>query len=222
MSQQHSWKRVLKISSDPPEQPPLRVPAGGGALNTSYPDYDVASEDKWRYDWDEKTRRLVLERVHNVPPYRFFDEAEARLLEALCERALPQPDRQASDKVPIAPRIDERLHKGEGQGYRYDSMPDDGTAYRHGLQGVDQAARDLFGESFARLAPHQQDRVMERVAQGEAPGEVWQRLPAKRFFSMLVNDVITNYYAHPRAWAEIGFNGLASPSTWMSKGMHAA
>ena len=31
------------------------------------------------------------------------------------------------------------------------------------------------------------------------------------FFQRFMSDVITNYYAHPSAWAEIGFSGPASP-----------
>src|SRR5438105_13262183 len=98
-----------------PEEPALDVPLGGGNPNTPYPDFDVASEDKWAYDWDDKTRRLVLDRVRNVPPYRFFSEHEAEMLEMLCERALPQQRRATSPtsppqhRIPIAPWIDERL-----------------------------------------------------------------------------------------------------------------
>jgi hypothetical protein len=57
----------------------------------------------------------------------------------------------------------------------------------------------------------QQEEVIRRVAEGSPPGEVWQRLPARRFFQEFMAEVITNYYAHPAAWAEIGFNGPASP-----------
>jgi hypothetical protein len=28
--------------------------------------------DKWRHDWDEKTRRLVLDRIRTVPTRAFF------------------------------------------------------------------------------------------------------------------------------------------------------
>ncbi|MDQ4074954.1 MAG: gluconate 2-dehydrogenase subunit 3 family protein, partial [Chloroflexota bacterium] len=211
MTQQQQAKKRLEMSPEPPEVPPLRVPKGGGALNTPYPDYDVANEEKWAYDWDEKTRRLVMERVHNVPPYRFFSEEEVKLLEALCDRALPQPDRSAEEKLPIAPWIDERLHKGKGDGYRYGDMPGDRIAYRQALKGFDQAARELFQKPFLDLDEYQQEEVLDKVSQGQAPGEVWQQLPGQRFFRLFMNDVITNYYAHPAAWSEIGFNGPASP-----------
>jgi hypothetical protein len=103
----------------------IDVPSGGGAAETPYPTFDVASADKWSLDWDEKTRLLVLDRIHNVPPYRFFSIQEAALLEAICSRAMPQEDRLPETRVPIAPWIDERLHEGEGSGYRYEDMPDD-------------------------------------------------------------------------------------------------
>jgi hypothetical protein len=113
--------------------------------------------------------------------------------------------------VPIAPWIDERLHKGEGAGYRYEDMPDDRTAYKQALHGFDQTAQALYGAPFTTLNVAHQEEVIGRVAEGSPPGEVWQRLPAKRFFQEFMAEVITNYYAHPAAWAEIGFNGPASP-----------
>lgn len=208
---QRSKQDKHRLAVGPPENPPLHVPPGGGAAGTPYPDYDVASEDKWRLDWDEKTRRLVQERVSAVPPYRFFSPEQVALLEAICARALPQEDRAPEQRIPIAPWIDERLHKGEGDGYRYEDMPDDREAYRRGLEGFDQAACAMFGSPLVELSPEQQGAVLRCVAAGRPPGTAWKTLPARRFFRELMSDVISNYYAHPAAWAEIGFNGPASP-----------
>src|SRR5688500_14761106 len=61
-------------------------------FESRYPGYDVL--DKWgSADWDQQTRRVVRERLENVPGYRFFDGDEAARLEAVIERILPQPDR---------------------------------------------------------------------------------------------------------------------------------
>ncbi len=205
----------MKGATDPApsysSETPLNVPAGGGAVDTPYPDYDVASDDKWNLDWDEKTRRLVLDRVHNVPSYRFFSPKEATLLEALCSRLMPQEDRSPQQRIPLAPWLDERLYKNEGDGYRYEDMPDDREAYRLGLQGFNQTALALFNAPFVELSVAQQDEIISCVAEGSPPGTAWEKLPVARFFSKLMGDVITNYYAHPAAWAEIGFNGPASP-----------
>jgi hypothetical protein len=189
----------------------LQVPPGGGAKQTPYPDFRITNADKWNLDWDEKTRRLVIDRVENIPPYRFFSTAEGKLLEALCDCALPQADRPEAQRVPIAPWIDERLYAGKGSGYRYENMPEDRQAYHLGLQGFDETARSLFDTDFIDLPRAGQEEVMRQVAEGSPPGETWARLSAVLFFQLFMSDVITNYYAHPKAWAEIGFNGPASP-----------
>jgi hypothetical protein len=189
----------------------LHVPPGGGAEQTPYLDFDITEKDKWNLDWDEKTRRLVIHRIENVPAYRFFSPQEAKLLEALCDCALSQEDRPEAQQVPIAPWIDARLYANESAGYRYENMPEDRQAYRLGLQGFDETAHHLFGDSFMDLPRPEQDEIIRRVAEGTPPGEIWETLPAGLFFQLFMSDVITNYYAHPAAWAEIGFNGPASP-----------
>lgn len=190
---------------------PIAIAPGGGAKDTPYPDFDVASADKWALDWDEKTRRLVKKRLHEVPLYRFFTAAEVATIEALCARLIPQPEREPAQQVPIAPWIDQRLFQGKGPGYRYEDMPQDGAAYRQGLIGFDQTAQLRFGSNFAQLGEAQQDKIISAVAAGQPAGKAWQQLPAKRFFHLLIGDVIANYYAHPAAWSEIGFSGPASP-----------
>src|SRR5207237_7000144 len=47
-----------------------------------YPDYDVLDEAD---HWDEVTRRVVLDRVHDVPPFRFFDQSERETVKAFCD-----------------------------------------------------------------------------------------------------------------------------------------
>ena len=189
----------------------LPVPPGGGIGETPYPGFDITNVEKWKFDWDEKTKRLVIDRVKNIPPYRFFTAEESGLLEAICNCALPQEDRPQAERVPIAAWIDESVYVGEGLGYRYENMPEDRQVYRMGLQGFDQTARLLFGVAFIDLDGARQNNVMRQVAAGSPPGDIWERLPAGLFFQRLMTDVITNYYAHPAAWAEIGFNGPSSP-----------
>src|SRR5687767_2824337 len=114
----------LKIAKQNRQSGSLHVPPGGGAQQTPYPDFDITNKDKWNLDWDEKTRRLVIDRIENVPTYRFFSSEEAKLLEALCDCALSQEDRPEAQRVPIAPWIDEALYVGQSLGYRYENMPE--------------------------------------------------------------------------------------------------
>jgi hypothetical protein len=55
----------------PPAEPPVPHPPAGGGGRTPYPEYDVMAPDKWRHDWDEKTRRLVPDRMRHVPARSF-------------------------------------------------------------------------------------------------------------------------------------------------------
>jgi hypothetical protein len=202
--------RTAAEASSPAAAPPS-LPAGGGG-RTPYPGYQVTGPDKWAQDWDEKTRRLVLDRIGNVPPPSFFTDSEFALLEAMCDRLLPQEDRPAEQRIPIAPFIDERLATGGGNGYRYEVMPWDDEAYRRGLAGIDQSSRIMFGaDRFTELDERQQDAVLAAVENGDPPGETWRELPANLFFKILMHDVVEMYYSHPIAWNEIGFQGPASP-----------
>lgn len=198
--------------ASPPAEPPDPHPPAGGGGRTAYPGYDVMAPDKWRHDWDPKTRQLVLDRLRHVPARSFFSAEAFATLEAVCQRLLPQDDRPAGLCIPIAPFIDQRLASGDGDGYRYEDMPWDDAAYRLGLAGIDQTSRALFGEvAFTSLEAQAQDQVLAAIEDGEPPGDVWRQLPAGRFFRRLIQDVIAVYYAHPAAWNEIGFQGPASP-----------
>ncbi|HKG92247.1 MAG TPA: gluconate 2-dehydrogenase subunit 3 family protein [Gemmatimonadaceae bacterium] len=196
----------------PEARPAAPRPPEGERFATRYPGYDVL--DKWASpDWDEQTRAVVRRRLAEVPPIRFFTGVESTTLEAVAGRIVPQPDRAAGDRVPIVPWVDEKLHNDWRDGYRYEEMPPQREAWRLGLAGIDESARLLYGgRGFAELDPDAQDEVLRRLARGAAPGAVWERLPARRFFrDVLCITVVKAYYAHPRAWSEIGYSGPSSP-----------
>jgi hypothetical protein len=98
-----------------------------------YPGFSTLKQQAF---WDEATRTKVLKRVQETPLIRFFDPREASLMEVLAAHILPQDDRELSRRIPIVPRIDERLHKGRIPGYRFSTMPPDGDAYRLGFQAI--------------------------------------------------------------------------------------
>ncbi len=175
-----------------------------------YPGYDSLSQQD---HWDPATRRLVLDRVHNVPPIRFFNAQELETVQALVEVVLPQDDRPPDRRVPIAAYIDEMQYKGETPGYRYEGMPDGRTAWHLGLEGVEQASRALYGgRRTVELSPDERHELVLRLQRGDVPGEAWHGMPARRFFSdTLMAAVISAYYGHPYAWDEIGYGGPAYP-----------
>ncbi len=69
------------------------------ALRNRYPHADILAQ---REHWDDATREVVLDRVHNVPAFEHFGEHERATLEALCDRVIPQGHKPADRRVPIA------------------------------------------------------------------------------------------------------------------------
>lgn len=132
-------------------------------------------------------------------------------------RILPQDDRDAEHRIPILPALDERLHAGRIDGYRYEDMPPDGEAHRLGLRAIEAIARHMHGQPFVDLGPHEQDEVLKTIHDGQPPAgeEIWRRMPVRRYWAMLMQDAVDVYYAHPYAWDEIGFGGPAYPRGYM-------
>lgn len=180
-----------------------------------YPGFSTLAQQKF---WDEATRRKVLDRVHQIPPIRFFTPEEARLMDLLMEHILPQDDRLASRRIPIVPRIDERLHAGRTAGYRFAKMPPDGDAYRKGLHAIEQMARHTHGKPFGEISWTEQEKLLKSIHDAKPmPGaeEIWEQMEIYRFWALVVQDCVEAYYAHPWAWDEIGFGGPAYPRGYM-------
>jgi len=179
-----------------------------------YPGFSTLSQKSF---WDEATRKIVAARVDHTPPMRFFSAEEAALITAVCDRILPQDDRDDLHKIAIVNSIDERLYENRLDGYRYESMPPEQEAYRLGLKGIAEVARHMFRKSFCDLDPLEQEAVLKTLHDGNPPAgqEVWKQMPVHRFWLLLVQDVVGVYYAHPYAWDEIGFGGPAYPRGYM-------
>ena len=185
---------------------------------TPYPGYDVLA--KWDSpSWDDQTREVIRRRLTEIPERRFFSEAEWRTLIAVCNCLIPQADR--SDPIPIAPWIDEKLQYNWRDGFRYDDMPPLREAWRLGLEGIDEEARLQFGADFASLAAGDQESILRAIQNEEVRGPVWAKLPPGRFFTtLLLKEVVGEYYAHPSAWSEVGFGGPASPRGYVRLGVN--
>lgn len=179
-----------------------------------YPGYSTLDQQAF---WDEATRRVVLDRVRNIPQIRFFSPEEASLMEAICARLMPQDDRDNAHRIPLVHFIDERLHAGRIDGYQYEDMPSDREAYQLGLRGIQAISQAMFDKPFEAAQPLEQDRVLKTIHDHNPPAgdEVWRRVPPRPFWSLLMRDVIEVYYAHPWAWDEIGFGGPAYPRGYM-------
>lgn len=201
------------------QRKPVTDPATGEPLARRrqpgyYPGFSTLSQKAY---WDAATRDLVVNRVEHTPPIRFFTPEEARTMEAVVDRLIPQEDRTRDCRIPILPGIDDRLYCNRIDGYRYEDMPPDPEVYRLAVRAFEQMAQELHGQSFASLQTVQQEEILRSIhdAKPEAAKELWKQMNVERFWSILMADCAGNYYAHPWAWDEIGFGGPAYPRGYM-------
>jgi hypothetical protein len=171
-----------------------------------YPDFDVLETAG---HWDEVTRRVVLDRVQNVPGRRFFEPQEWQTLSALCDHLSGQVGEEP--RLPVLAFIDAKLFSGVGDGYRFFDLPDDGATWRLVARGLDEEGEHVAGGTFDRLSEHEQNAICHRFSKGELHGGAWAILNVARAFSLVMRYVCEAYYAHPWAWNEIGFPGPAYP-----------
>jgi hypothetical protein len=169
-------------------------------MHGRYPDYDVLENAG---HWDEVTRALILGRARDVPPLRFFSREEAEALRPFLDVALAQ---DAEPRIPVLELIDAKLWRGEGDGYRYHDMPEDGETWR-------RFARHLDG--FAALDDGARRAWVQRLHDGELE---WDDLNARRAWSVVMRHALSAFYSHPWAWNEIGFGGPAYPRGYMRMG----
>ncbi len=174
-----------------------------------YPNYDVLAK-RDSLSWNDTTRDVIAKRlaVPRVP--RFFTPEESRVLDALCDRILPQ----AADRpqVPIAALLDTTLLTGDTQGFRVDPLPYDQDAWRHGLKALDSEAQTIYGAPFQVLLPATQDELLKRAQTGDLHNPAWRPMTASLFFEKrILVDIPAMYYSHPASWSEIGFGGPAGP-----------
>jgi hypothetical protein len=179
-----------------------------------YPEFSTMDQ---RDFWDAATREVIVGRVSGAGSIRFFCAHELETAEAVFDRIVPQDDRPEGCRIPIVPVVDERLHSRRGGGYRFDGTPDDPAAMRLALLALDATALELYGMRFHALAIPEQERILRALRNGEPLGDSahWQGLPVAHAWTLLVQDAVEAYYAHPFAWDEIGFGGPAYPRGYM-------
>jgi hypothetical protein len=191
---------------------------GGEIRDLDQPGYYVGYSTLAQKDnWEEATRKVVVERLVKIIPVRFFTEQEAAILGAMIDRVMPQDDRAVTRTIPILSVIDERLYKNSLNGFRYEDMPPDREAYRLGIRAIDEMAQARFHQPFMELTVHRQELILKSLHDGEPDPEnaIWQKMPVYRFWTLLTGDCVTAYYSHPWAWDEIGFGGPAYPRGYM-------
>jgi hypothetical protein len=199
--------------SDPPRGLPHQRRGTAPQGRSRYPGHDVLAEAR---HWDEATRRVVLDRVENVPPVRFFSAEEAPTLRAFCDVVTAQDE---EPRIPVLEMVDAKLHAGRLDGFQHADLPDDGEVWRLAARGLDEVARARGARAFAAAPDEVRLEIVAAFHRGELAGGVWDRLPAAKAFSVLMRAVLSAFYSHPWAWNEIGFGGPAYPRGYARLGI---
>jgi hypothetical protein len=178
-------------------------------VDNRFPGFDVLGQAP---HWDQVTAETVLARTGAPPVIRFFTPAEQACAAALLDLILDQQD---EPRVPVLEMIDARLEAAETDGWRYEDMPEDGQAWRDTLAHLDADAAGRGGTTFAAAPQDDQLALLTAVKDGKT----WHGLPAGHVWSLWTRYACTAFYAHPAAWAEIGFPGPAYPRGYKNAGV---
>jgi hypothetical protein len=178
-----------------------------------YPDYDCLEQVG---HWDRLTRKLVVDRVEQVPKLRFFSEVEAAALVAFCDVVLAQ---DAEPRIPVVAFVDQKFADGRTDGYQYADMPDDHETWRLVARGLDESARASGADTYAGAPGHLQAAISDAFAEGTIAGGVWDELDPKHAWGVVMRSVLAAFYSHPWAWNEIGFGGPAYPRGYARLGI---
>lgn len=178
-----------------------------------YPDFDVLSASD---TWDAATTSVVMARLEEPKPLRFFSPDEEATLRAFCDTVMAQ---DVEPRVPVAEFVDEKLAAGRLDGFQYADMPDDRVTWRLVLAGLDHSARHRCDtSSFAEADDTDRESIVDDLAHGRLDGGPWDELNVARAWGVCMRAVLAGFYSHPWAWNEIGFGGPAYPRGFMRLG----
>ncbi len=180
-----------------------------------FPGFDVLAQAE---QWDEVTAGVVLARVALPNMLSFFTPAQVAVAAPLLDLLLAQ---DTDPKVPVLALIDARLAIGETDGWHYDDMPDDATAWRDTLAGIDSDAQKRYGAGYAELTASRQARLLQDVQDLADRAQHWRDWPASHVWSLWTRYACTAFYSHPWAWNEMGFSGPAYPRGYLNPGINA-
>ena len=114
----------------------------------------------------------------NKGPWRFFSDAEARTVDAICAQLIPADRDPGAKEAAVVRYIDIQLTR---------AFKKHRAAYRAGIAAVDAASRAKSGKAFADLPPAGQVDVLIVVEEKSAA-----------FFDLILTHARQGFYGDPR------------------------
>ncbi|HRY50629.1 MAG TPA: gluconate 2-dehydrogenase subunit 3 family protein [Candidatus Paceibacterota bacterium] len=129
-------------------------------------------------------------------PWRFFNAAEARLVDAITERIIPADQDPGASEAGVINFLDKQLAS---------RLRRHQQTYRDGLVGVEETSRVMFEGSFVALAVDQQIEVLKALESGKAKGETWRKQSAPSFFRLICDHTMAGFYGGPQHGGNRGY-----------------
>jgi gluconate 2-dehydrogenase gamma chain len=122
-------------------------------------------------------------------PYRFFSEAEARLLIAICEQIIPRDDTPGATDAGVINYIDRQL---ASVFVRHQQT------YRLGLESFHQTCLQVYQVAFEQLSFDRQTEALRLIESGKAPQKLWGAHSSAAFFGLVLEHTMQGFYGSPR------------------------
>ncbi|MCX6899163.1 MAG: gluconate 2-dehydrogenase subunit 3 family protein [Verrucomicrobia bacterium] len=139
---------------------------------------------------------LLPTRGADVIVWRFFTNAEARLVDAITEQIIPADQDPGARDAGVINFIDKQL---ASRLRRHQQV------YRVGLAGVEETSRVMFKEDFAALKAEQQVEVLKALESGKAKGETWRKQSSSAFFRLIRDHTMAGFYGGPQHGGNRGY-----------------
>jgi hypothetical protein len=178
----------------PMEQPSAMTALLRGFLQRIAPETLVPEEYRAFIDSErlsDRTREVMRARMQapaDAPGV--LSPSQMVTLRAMLARVIPQEHHE----LDLAGYVLVRLASGNGDGWRYDVLPQDVQAYREGLD-------KLAAKGFAGMTAEEQDRELKALETNPGSAEA-------RWFEEVRGDAVSAYMAHPATMARIGYSGI--------------
>jgi pimeloyl-ACP methyl ester carboxylesterase len=161
-----------------------------------------------------QTRDVLLARLNEIPTGAgVLDTEDIRILRSVAARIVPNAP------FDLASRINASLAQTPHDGWRFNALPDDASAWKLGLATLNAAAVREHSVPFIALHPAQQDDILHRAQNGELSASLLASLhlthdtltaaQMQLWFEDVRGELAKLYIADPRSMQRIGFTGFA-------------
>jgi hypothetical protein len=162
-----------------------------------------------------QTRMVLLNRLPDPDDDAVFSPEESRTLRALASRIVPDAG------FDLTSRVKHEVVKPLHDGWRFDNLPSDLTAWKRGLKSLDLAALREFHVPFVALDGPRQDELLFRAREGKLGKGLLGTMhlsdsedaldgdQMRDWFEDVRGELVKLYVSDPRTMERINFTGFA-------------